>query len=428
MNKQPKPAGRTPNWLLGGLSPQQFLSRHWQKKPLLIRQAIPGFQGAASIPTLLELACDDRVESRLISRSPVTPRSSTSKRVNGRWQLQHGPFQPAELRRQHRQWPRDWTLLLQGINLHLPQADQLLARFAFLPWARLDDVMVSYAVPGGGVGPHVDSYDVFLLQGTGRRHWRIAKRFDTQLVNDAPIRVLKGFEEEQQWTLEPGDMLYLPPGWAHDGVAIDHCTTWSIGFRAPSDIELREGWLDWQRDRVQGQGRYRDPQASLTKHPGRIPDALLQHILHTLAPSTSTERRNSNSTLHAMKQFAGCFLSEPKPQVSFEPPLRALSLPVWTRKIARRGLHLDARTRLLYQGNTLFINGEAVPLRDGLQGASARWLRQLADTRCLPAPGDIQSKRKQAVRQELSQASAALTTLLYGWYCQGWLHAGQAAP
>ena len=416
MNKQPKPVRTTSDSPLGGLSPQQFLSRHWQKKPLLIRQAIPGFQGAASIPQLLELACDDRVESRLISRS-------RRGRTGEQWQLQHGPFQPAELRRQHRQSARDWTLLLQGINMHVPQADALLARFAFLPWARLDDVMVSYAVPGGGVGPHVDSYDVFLLQGTGRRHWRIAKRFDAQLVNDAPIRVLQGFETQQQWTLEPGDMLYLPPGWAHDGVAIDHCTTWSIGFRAPSDVELREGWLDWQRDRVQGHGRYRDPQALPTNQPGRIPDALMRHVLQTIAPEAPATNKNP-TTLREMRQFAGCFLSEPKPQVSFVPPQRAQSLQAWTKQIARQGLHLDASSRVLYQGSTLFINGEAVALRDGLQGAAARRLRQLADNRCLPPLIEAE----HALAHGPASSHPALTALLHRWYCQGWLHAGQAVP
>jgi len=281
--------------------------------------------------------------------------------------------------------------------------------------------MVSYAVPGGGVGPHVDSYDVFLLQGAGRRHWRIAKRFDAQLVTDAPIRVLKGFEAEQQWTLEPGDMLYLPPGWAHDGVAIDHCTTWSIGFRAPSDAELREGWLDWQRDRVQGQGRYRDPDAQVTSHPGRIPESLLQHVLQTIAPNTLATHKNSQSTLRDMRQFAGCFLSEPKPQVSFEPPLRAPALPVWTRKIARMGLHLDASSRLLYQGNTLFINGEALALSNNLKGKPARWLRQLADTRGLPPLDELGHDLDAAT-------STVLTTLLHRWYCQGWLHAGKTKP
>src|ERR1700674_4101511 len=189
--------------LLGGLSASVFLRKYWQKKPLLVRQAVRGFQGLLSRAELFALAGRDDVESRLVSHA------------RGRWTLAQGPFRAADLKSLP---ARDWTLLVQGVNLHVAAADALLRRFAFIPYARLDDVMVSYATPGGGVGPHVDSYDVFLLQGEGRRRWRVW---------------LPNGSFHKQFFVEKGDLLYLPPGWRHDGVALEPCYTYSIGFRAP---------------------------------------------------------------------------------------------------------------------------------------------------------------------------------------------------
>src|SRR5262245_41007250 len=187
--------------LLGGLSSKQFLSQFWQRKPLLVRNAISDFKGVVQAPELLALATRPDVESRIVRRD------------RGTWTVREGPFSRRELAR----LPRfDWTLLVQGLNLEVPQADALLRRFRFLPHARLDDVMVSYAATRGGVGPHFDSYDVFLLQGPGRRRWSIGRVQDSELEPGAPLKILRRFEPENEWLLEPGDMLYLPPGWAHD--------------------------------------------------------------------------------------------------------------------------------------------------------------------------------------------------------------------
>src|SRR5438105_1881724 len=197
------------NGLLGGLSASVFLRKHWQKKPLLLRQAVGGFQGLLSRAELFALAGRDDVESRLVSRA------------RGRWTLAQGPFRAADLKSLP---ARDWTLLVQGVNLHVAAADALLRRFAFIPYARLDDVMVSYAVPGGGVGPHVDSYDVFLLQGEGRRRWRVAPHEASERVSRRRLRpamrdplqqseILARFRADAQCVLDPGDMLYLPPGY-----------------------------------------------------------------------------------------------------------------------------------------------------------------------------------------------------------------------
>ena len=194
--------------LLGGLSAQAFLRRHWQKRPLLVRRALPGFRGAIGKSALFALATRDDIESRLVER-----RKDRTGRGGGRWSLTQGPLKKSDLAKAG---TRNWTLLVNGVNCHNEAAERLLRRFSFIPQARLDDVMVSYAAPGGGVGPHVDSYDVFLVQGAGRRRWRLApprrKGRPFPLVPDAPLKLIAGFKPEQEVVLEPGDLLYLPPG------------------------------------------------------------------------------------------------------------------------------------------------------------------------------------------------------------------------
>ncbi|MFM7704211.1 MAG: cupin domain-containing protein, partial [Rubrivivax sp.] len=187
--------------LLGGLTPRTFMRRHWHKAPLLVRQALPGVAAPLAPAALFALAQQESVESRLVVRE------------GARWRLRHGPL-PRRALPPLRQ--PGWTLLVQGLDLHVPAAHGLLARFRFVPDARLDDLMVSYASDGGGVGPHLDSYDVFLIQVQGRRHWRIGRVRDDRLVEGVPLKILQRFEPEQEWVLEPGDLLYLPPRWGHD--------------------------------------------------------------------------------------------------------------------------------------------------------------------------------------------------------------------
>src|SRR5687767_6220988 len=208
-----------PSKLLDGLTPEQFMRRHWQRRPLLVRQALEGFTAPLSRAELFALARREDVESRLVRKD------------RSRWSLAHGPFARSALPPLHEP---AWTLLVQGVDLHHDGARALLDRFRFIPDARLDDLMISWASDGGGVGPHVDSYDVFLLQARGKRRWRIARRFDAALDERAPLKVLRRFMAEQEFLLEPGDLLYLPPGWAHEGVAVGgDCMTCSIGLHAP---------------------------------------------------------------------------------------------------------------------------------------------------------------------------------------------------
>ena len=193
--------------LLGGLTPAQFLRDYWHKKPLLVRQAFPDMAPVISVASLFSLAAREDVESRIISRRAK------------QWDLQHGPFATIPV---HHGRQRDWTLLVQGVNLHDARADDLLRQFRFIPDSRLDDLMISYATAGGGVGAHVDSYDVFLLQADGQRRWRVSGQRDLSLVAGLPLKILKNFVAEQEYVLEPGDMLYLPPQYAHEGVRLEN--------------------------------------------------------------------------------------------------------------------------------------------------------------------------------------------------------------
>ncbi len=366
-----------PTPLLGGLSPQAFMRRHWQKKPLLIRQAVP--EGVAELDraALFALAAAEGVESRLIERRGAS------------WKLRHGPFTRRQLPPLVR--PK-WTLLVQGVDLHLQAAHRLLSRFRFAPDVRLDDVMISYATDGGGVGPHFDSYDVFLLQIDGRRRWRIGRMKQATLQPDMPLKILAHFEPEQEWTLEPGDMLYLPPRWAHDGVAVGDCLTASIGFRAPTRDEVGAEVLQRMLDGVDDDGagiRYRDAAQAATDQPARIPAALAEFAVDAVHRLVDDPR--------SMDCALGEWLSEPKPQTWFDP---VDALP------GRCAVVLDRRTRMLYDDHHVFINGESF----AASGRDATLMHGLADHRALDA-------------QRVSKLGAEAWELLQSWAFQGWLRA-----
>lgn len=363
--------------LLGGITPQEFLAKYWHKRPLLVRQAVPGFTGLASPAEIRALACDEDAESRLIRRD-----------AKGAWQLTHGPLSA-------RDFPKSgpWTVLVQGLNLLRDDADALLRRFDFLPYARLDDLMVSYATDGGGVGPHFDSYDVFLLQGHGQRRWRIGAQRDLELVEEAPLKILKHFQPSQEWVLEPGDMLYLPPRYAHDGVAIGECSTYSIGFRAPAARELVVEFLYFLEQKLAPEGMYADPDLALSKQPARIPDQMIERVAQMLEHI----RWSRQDVIH----FLGEYLSEPKPQVYFDPPERAMGRAAFAKAATRHGLRLDRRSQLLYRDKSFFINGEQAQPE-----ADAGVLRELANRRRLP-PGLV--------------IDEATLTLLHAWHGDGFI-------
>jgi 50S ribosomal protein L16 3-hydroxylase len=365
--------------ILGALSPQQFLRDYWHKKPLLIRNAFPEFRPLFSRDALFELAARDDVESRLITRS------------GKQWRMQNGPARelPPVTR-------KGWTLLVQGVNLHDDKANALLQQFRFIPDSRLDDLMMSYASDAGGVGPHFDSYDVFLLQAHGRRKWRISAQKDLSLVDGLPLKILKNFEGEQEFDLDPGDMLYLPPQYAHDGIAVGECMTYSIGFRSPSYQELGESFLQFMADAIELPGRYADPDLAPTRRPAEISAAMLSNV--------AAELEKVRFTPEDVAIFLGEYLSEPKPNVFFDVPAKSITLQRFVESAGKRGVRLSRKTRMLYRGKHVFINGESF-----LAGSQDKaLLAMLADQRCLDG-------------EQVAMASTDVLEALHSWHDEGWL-------
>jgi 50S ribosomal protein L16 3-hydroxylase len=367
---------------LGDLSPQEFLREYWHKKPLLIRQAFPAFSPPVERDALFALAAREDTESRLISH------------FRQQWQMRSGPFEklPASTK-------KGWTLLVQGVNLLDAAADALMQQFRFIPDARLDDLMISYATDTGGVGPHFDSYDVFLLQAHGQRRWRIGAQKDLTLVGGMPLKILQNFQADQEFILEPGDMLYLPPHYAHDGVAIGECMTYSIGFRAPSFQELGEAFLQFMADSIDLPDRYADADLEFSRHPAEISRSMLSRV--------GSELRKIRFDDEDIAIFLGEYLSEPKPTVFFDSPPRSLTLGRFTQAAGKRGIVLSAKTRMLYRGKHIFINGESFSVSRG----DKTLLAQLADVRRLNG-------------EEIKHASADLVDALYLWHEDGWLMLG----
>jgi 50S ribosomal protein L16 3-hydroxylase len=403
-----------PLTLLGGLTPAQFMKTYWQRKPLLIRQAFPGFKPPLSATTLKKMSRRDDVESRLVWRE------------KSQWQLDRGPFT-----RLPKSSTPDWSLLVQSVDIHDDAASALMNKFRFVPDARLDDLMISLATEGGGVGPHFDSYDVFLLQGQGRRRWQISQQDDLTLIPDLSLKILKNFSPEEEFVLEPGDMLYLPPQAAHDGVALDNdCMTISIGFRAPDQAALARGMLEAAADQVVARAGlasgpygepplpgpkldalYRDAGQRATDHPAEIPDGLIQ------AAVQAASKIQFNVAL--AERFLGCWLTEPNQAAVFDSYYSDVDDDVReatkgnktddtvenSRETPYTHWALDRRTRMLYRGKRLFINGEVAPV------TAEPGLKILANAREL-------SGANPAAQRLTPEAVDTLTE----WLTAGWIH------
>ena len=337
--------------LFGGISPRQFMGQYWHKKPLLVRGAIPAFalanennerlESPISYSELVELSGQDDVESRLIQSKP--------------WRFSHGPFPKKSIPKITQS---NWTLLLQGMEAHHPAAANILSWFRFIPDARLDDLMISVAGVGGGVGPHFDSYDVFLIQMSGKRQWRISQQKDLSLNPKLPLKILQSFQSEQEWILEPGDMLYLPPHIAHDGIALDTgCQTWSVGFRSPSFKELLQEGLWRLAESLEEQPnldkKFADPKQLATTNPEQLPNELIRQLQEQL----------SKLQLHEADCFLpgiAAYLSEPKPNTFFDGPANPLSSKHFLAKLAKQTLVPSPQSRILSYGKQVFCNGEEV--------------------------------------------------------------------
>lgn len=282
----------TPLQLLGGLTAREFLRDYWQKKPLLVRQAIPDFESPISPDELAGLALEEEVESRLVIEHGERP-----------WELQRGPFNEDTFQDLPE---RDWTLLVQAVDQFVPEVAELLEDFKFLPKWRIDDLMISFAAPGGGVGPHFDNYDVFLLQAQGHRRWQVGQMCDSDspLLTHADLKILAQFEPTDEWVLAPGDMLYLPPCLAHCGTAEDDCMTYSVGFRAPSAAEVLTHFTDFLGQFLPDEERYSDADIQPSEDPNQIQRDALERLKALLNEHMSDER--------LLMTWFGQFMTEPK--------------------------------------------------------------------------------------------------------------------
>jgi 50S ribosomal protein L16 3-hydroxylase len=275
--------------ILGDLTADQFLAEYWQKKPLLIRNAIPNFEPPIDGDDLAGLSLEAEVESRLV--------------IGDDWALEHGPFEESRFASLPEQ---NWSLLVQGVDLWVPEVADLLSSFDFLPSWRVDDIMVSYAEDGGNVGPHFDYYDVFLIQGEGQRHWQIGQLCsEADLHTDSTaLKILKNLEVSDEWTLNPGDMLYLPPKIAHHGVAIGQCTTFSVGFRAPAATEMLDDLATELLSRDITPNHLQDPPLNAAMANEPISGAYIQQVKELLQQTLDDEQM--------LGEWFAQFMTEPK--------------------------------------------------------------------------------------------------------------------
>ena len=362
---------------LGDLTAQTFLKRYWQKSPHLIRKAFPQIISPISAEELAGLACETGVESRLVIKTRGKPG----------WHVRHGPFKEKDFRTLPK---KNWTLLVQDADKHLPELADFLTHFYFIPTWRIDDLMISFAADGGSVGPHIDAYDVFLLQVQGQRRWSISQKHHAQVLNPGfELSQIRKFKPQHTWLLEPGDMLYLPPGVAHHGIAAGECMTFSIGFRAPADAEMLADLSTLLLTRLDKEKRYTDSDLMPAQmNPGLI----------TNKARTAIRKRMCNTIRLSpgeLDEWFGCFITEPKPWLVPGPARRSLTPAALQPKLFKhKKLVRDPAVNIAwYEARShqikLFVNGRCHILPAGLSGFAmtlcgqriynasvlARWLR-----------------------------------------------------
>ncbi len=356
---------RKPDALLGEYSPERFLRDYWQQRPLLIRNAWPGFSSPISPEELAGLACEEGVTSRLVlEKGGAYP-----------WEMRFGPFAEDEftsLPETH------WSLLVQEVDRLIPEVADVLQPFRFLPNWRIDDVQISYAPAHGNVGAHVDSYDVFLLQAEGSRRWQISHEplgeDEEAFVEDADVRILKEFSPDEEWVVEPGDLLYLPPRVPHYGVALERCMTYSIGFRAPSQAELLQAAGASTEDLIPQDARYQDPAPPPRSHAGEITAAEREELRTLLRTALASDER--------LDKWLGTYLT--RPTRGSAPPLpEERVLPSHIVNAVRNGgrirrsavahfshiSHDDGRVTLFVCGRSYDLTGEAAEMARVLTSA-----------------------------------------------------------
>ncbi len=327
--------------ILGKTSVNDFLKNYWQKKPLLIKNAIPNFVSPITESDLFIIAQNEEAVSRLIEHK------------QGIWQVKYGPFKKSDLPKKTN---IPWTILVQNINHYFPFAESFLNLFKFIPYARLDDLMISYATKKGSVGPHFDSYDVFLFQAQGAREWKISDQKKFTLDKQSSIKIITNFKSKNSWVLKPGDMLYLPPNIGHWGISqSDDCVTYSIGFRAPGTFEIQSKFLDFIQDHLITNENeiYKDPNLTPQKNPAEISSNMTKEMRNIV----DRLRWDKSSINH----FIGQLLSEPIENSIFE-TRKPLSLKAFEKSIVHKTLRLNSKTRMLFIKNNFYINGEFIKI------------------------------------------------------------------
>lgn len=330
-----------------GIPTSQFLRDYWQKRPLLIRGLFPGGVEAVAPNDLAGLACEEAALARIVVRD--------AKR--DRWILRNGPFHATDFAKLGR---KNWTLLVQDVDKWDMDAAALLDRFAFIPSWRIDDVMVSYATDGGGVGPHVDQYDVFLVQGAGYRRWSIdaqPRPFEPDAFrDDSELKLLREFAPTHEWLLDPGDALYLPPGVPHDGIAFGECTTYSIGMRAPSQAELLFDFVEFLAEPLNENERYVDPDLTPASDVGEIDDTALARVRKALPHFSGVEKST-------FARWFGCFITRYRSAQIVAAPGREISIPELQRRLPTSLLLRNPFSRIAWRRNgrsaDLFVSGKA---------------------------------------------------------------------
>ena len=364
---------------LGGLTASEFLTKHWQTTPLLIHNAIKTRDWGLSLNELIELSQDPRCSARLVIKN------------GSKYEVSYGPVTKKELGRMPK---KNWTLLVQGINHVHCGVEKLLSLFSFIPFARLDDVMVSYAAPGGSVGPHYDSYDVFLLQGAGVRQWGVGKPGRLDLLPNQDLRILKSFKPDGICQMQTGDMLYVPPKYSHHGVALKPCLTYSIGFKSPRYDHLKSEFLHYLDQALEFPGLFNDPNRQPTNVPALIPVDLLQSIEKNIS-------KIRWSKIDILK-FAGEFLT----QVDFEDVIASRKIESKNRflsELKSRSYRINSHIKFLYRGALGFIAGEA-----------------FAIPQCERTMFKLFANRR-AVSGKSIDSNTFFAHTLYKWECQGYV-------
>jgi 50S ribosomal protein L16 3-hydroxylase len=359
------------------LSQQQFLTQYWQKKPLLIRQAWPAFDPILTVDELAGLACEEDIESRLVEEQGE----------NGPWQCRHGPFDETDFAALPES---NWTLLVQDVDKHVPELTSIMQRFNFIPDWRRDDLMVSFAPIGGSVGPHTDGYDVFLLQAQGTRRWQISHEpvVEAAFIDGLDLKILQQFEPDASWDLQPGDMLYLPPHFAHHGVALNDCMTFSIGFRAPTQLELLDAFMQTLTERDAGQQRYRDPGLQVPEDDLQIDTAALHRFKQSMISAIEQSDkwvmdavgRLLTETKPSLQWHAETFISEPPDETVLMEKMLAGDKLVRNPYIRLAWAECERGMQIFAAGESVWLErtaSDALPLLCGKQPIALGELKRL---------------------------------------------------